>query len=147
VGDLTQIRAERDDELDPEQLDKLDHRVGVGPPTKVRLRSSDDHHVRSARSRARDRETRCRPEDPASRAVNQGDLGANFREVKELVRIDLGEWERLPLPREVARGVRRCFASIIPALECRDQNRISQLGSIGVREHLRALASTHERKL
>src|SRR5207249_3567523 len=83
---------------------------------------------------ARDRrmeERVLRPLELPCQPFLEGDLRAYGLEVVKVLRVDLRERLRAPLPREVAAAERRPLTAVVPAAEGGDENGAAELGPRG----------------
>jgi hypothetical protein len=60
--------------------------------------------------------------------VDKRDMRTGGLEVKEVLRLDVGEPVRFPDLGEVATCERGALAAVVPAAKCCDQNRLAQAG-------------------
>jgi hypothetical protein len=72
-----------------------------------------------------------RPFDVTGLPLDERNVRAGRLEVVEVLGLDLREPVRLPDLREVAACQRRALATIVPAAECGDQNRLAQVRPLG----------------
>src|SRR5207248_9822073 len=117
MRDVSQERAERDDELDAEIARELDDQVGEGAPAEVRLDPEQQHRVLLDALDPGMVEGRLRPVDPPGQALLERDVRAGDLKVEEVLRVDLGELPRLPVLGEIAAGERCALPAVVPAAE------------------------------
>ena len=124
-------RPERDDELDLELVDELEHERRIRLPAQVRLDAEQDHRIAVEARDRRVEEGVRRPFDLARQPVLERDVRAHGLKVVEVLGVDLRERLGSPLLREVAAAERRSLAAVVPASERGNEHRAAERGPRG----------------
>jgi hypothetical protein len=133
VRHVGEQRSERDHHLDTELACKLGNHVGEGLPAQIRLDPEQQDRVAIDTRNRRVVEGVLRPFDVPRLTVDQRDVRTGRLEVEEVLRLDVGESVRLPDLGEVSARERGTLPAVVPASNCRDQNRLAQARSVTMR--------------
>jgi hypothetical protein len=128
VGHIGQQRPEGDDAAGADLASGSDDLLAERTPTQLWLEAEQHGDVVAARRRPPGEEFVLGPRDRAVAVLVEVHQRPGGAEVVIAFRIDRCEWGGVEPFGEMTRGDRGGVASVVPTLECDDENRVAEIG-------------------